>query len=70
MNRALLYPVSAQEPLLHSIYCAGGIFCRPAASESLVHSAAVSAVSFLAGKKPLVIAIILFNRGSFVFIVQ
>jgi len=40
-----------KESLINSVYCANGIFFRPAASENLVHSAAISAVSFLAGQK-------------------
>ncbi len=40
-----------RESLINSVYCANGIFFRPAASENLVHSAAISAVSFLAGQK-------------------
>jgi len=40
-----------RELLINSVIHAEGIFLRPAAAESLVHSAAVSAVSFLAGQK-------------------
>ena len=52
-----------RESLIHSVYCANGIFFRPAASEDLVHSAAISAVSFLAGQKiHSFIAITSFNQ--------
>ena len=61
---------SAKEPLLHSICCAGVSFFALPRQKALFTAPLFLRFPSLQGKNPFVIAIIPFNRGSFVFIVQ
>ena len=63
LNRFQVQQHCLREPLIYSAIHADGIFLRPATSQKPRNSAAIPSVSFLAGRKNLlVIAKISFNQ--------